>query len=37
VPDSLEDQAKYWKKYYNTVAGAGTVEHFIEANKGYDD
>lgn len=25
----LEGQAAYWKKYYNTVQGAGTVEHYI--------
>ena len=29
----LGDQAKYWKKYYNTELGRGTVEHFLEANK----
>ena len=28
----LEGQAKYWKKYYNTVKGKGTVKHFIEMN-----
>jgi len=25
----LESQAAYWKKYYNTIQGAGTVEHYI--------
>jgi hypothetical protein len=25
----LEGQAAYWKKFYNTVQGAGTVEHYI--------
>lgn len=25
----LEGQAAYWKKYYNTELGAGTVEHYI--------
>lgn len=25
----LEDQARYWKRYYNTVHGAGTVEEYI--------
>ena len=29
----LEGQAKYWKKYYNTVKGKGTVKHFMEMNK----
>lgn len=32
VPSSLEDQAAYWKKYYNTEAGKGTEEAFIQAN-----
>ena len=32
IPMSLEGRAKYWKKYYNTVAGKGTVEHYIKAN-----
>ena len=30
IPDDLQDQAKYWKEQYNTAAGKGTVEHFIE-------
>jgi len=30
--DNLEGQARYWKKYYNTYLGKGTVEHFMEAN-----
>lgn len=36
VPASLPDSgdvhglAEYWKKYYNTVSGAGTVQEFIE-------
>ena len=25
----LEGQAAYWKKWYNTAQGAGTVEHYI--------
>lgn len=29
IPDDLEGQARYWKKYYNTPAGAGTVEHYL--------
>lgn len=32
IPKSLEKQAAYWKKYYNTSAGAGTVEKFIDTN-----
>ena len=31
IPSSLEDQAKYWKRFYNTEAGKGTIEHFIGA------
>lgn len=31
--DNLNSQAKYWKTHYNTVAGKGTIEHFIEANE----
>ena len=30
--DNLEAQAKYWKKYYNTHLGKGTIKHFVEAN-----
>ena len=28
----LNSQAKYWKKYYNTELGKGTVKHFMEMN-----
>ena len=28
-----KEQAKYWKKFYNTELGRGTIEHFLEANK----
>ena len=34
--DDIEGQAKYWKRIYNSHLGKGTVEHFLEANKGYD-
>ena len=30
--DNLENQAKYWKKYYISDLGKGTVKHFMEAN-----
>lgn len=30
IPDSVEEQARYWKRVYNTPAGAGTVEHYLE-------
>lgn len=29
IPSSLEEQAKYWKKHYNTESGKGTVQDFI--------
>jgi len=29
----MQGQAKYWKKFYNTELGRGTIEHFLEANK----
>ena len=28
----LNSQAKYWKKYYNTELGKGTIKHFMEMN-----
>jgi len=30
--DNLEGQARYWKKYYNSDLGKGTIKHFMEAN-----
>lgn len=30
IPKTLEEQAEYWKKYYNTVSGKGTKEEYIE-------
>ena len=35
MPNSIEGQADYWKKYYNTEGGKGDPEHFIEACKKY--
>jgi len=32
IPELLEDRAKYWKKYYNTEAGKGSVEHYLRNN-----
>lgn len=29
VPESVHDQAAYWKRYYNTIHGAGTVEQYV--------
>ncbi len=31
IPDTIEEQADYWKKHYNTPSGKGTVEHYLEA------
>ena len=28
MPESLDEQALYWKKWYNTAKGAGTISHF---------
>lgn len=33
IPIDLKDRAKYWKKYYNTESGKGTIEHYIEMNQ----
>lgn len=35
VPDDLRGQAGYWKRYYNTRLGKGTVEVYIEKWKRY--
>jgi len=32
IPDTLVGRAEYWKRYYNSNKGEGTVEHFIQAN-----
>lgn len=28
IPSTVEGRAAYWKQYYNTSAGKGTVEHY---------
>ncbi|KAL9658426.1 hypothetical protein ABK040_005970 [Willaertia magna] len=33
IPTTLEGQAQYWKSYYNTDSGAGTVQYFIDCCK----
>ena len=30
--ENIEEQAKYWKRIYNTHLGKGTIEHFISKN-----
>ena len=32
IPSSMEGQARYWKRVYNSEMGKGTIEHFLEAN-----
>lgn len=34
IPTTLEGRARYWKIHYNTIKGKGTVEHYLELNKG---
>jgi len=29
IPHEIEKQAEYWKRYYNTSKGSGSVEKFI--------
>lgn len=31
IPTTREKRAEYWKKYYNTYLGKGTVEHYLSA------
>jgi len=33
--DDVKGLAAYWKKYYNTEYGAGTVEEFVEGYEKY--
>lgn len=35
IPDTLEGRAKYWKKHYNTTAGKGSAEEYLERVKQY--
>tara|TARA_R100000655_G_scaffold1920_5_gene7204 strand:- start:768 stop:1250 length:483 start_codon:yes stop_codon:yes gene_type:complete len=35
LPNTIEEQAKQWKRYYNTARGKGTPEKFIEIVKKY--
>ena len=34
IPKTKEQRAIYWKEYYNTNLGKGTIDHFLKANKG---
>lgn len=35
IPHTLQGYAEYWKKYYNTEKGKGTVQQFIDDYKFY--
>jgi len=35
IPSTLDGRAAYWKKWYNSELGAGTVEHYISAAHEY--
>ena len=35
IPLTIEERAKYWKEFYNTEAGKGTPEHYLEMNRVY--
>lgn len=34
IPENRREQAEYWKKYYNTSKGKGSVEKYLEAYQG---
>lgn len=31
IPETVEQQARYWKQYYNTPLGGGTQGHYVAA------
>lgn len=35
VPEGLEQQAEYWKRFYNTSAGKGTPEQYLASWRRY--
>lgn len=35
IPGDLQGRAAYWKKFYNSTAGAGTVEGYIKKVNNY--
>lgn len=35
IPDTLPEQAAFWKRVYNSAAGAGTAEKYIAAWRTY--
>jgi hypothetical protein len=36
LPTTLEERAKYWKKWYNSGKGKGTESHYIEIVEAYN-
>lgn len=36
IPKSYLDRAIYWKRFYNTEAGKGTIDHYITAVERFD-
>ena len=36
IPNNLLERAAYWKKYYNTEAGKGTVDHYLYAAETFE-
>jgi hypothetical protein len=37
VPPTVQGRSKYWKKFYNTSAGAGTPDEYLSNQKAYAD
>ena len=33
IPQTEEKRAKYWKKYYNSYLGKGTIAHYLDSIK----
>ena len=36
IPHSMPERAAYWKRFYNTIKGRGTVDHYVAANMGME-
>lgn len=37
IPNDIEQRAKYWKHFYNTEEGKGTVDHYLSNNFVFND
>ena len=35
IPSSLRGRAEYWKQFYNSMAGKGTVTHYLDSANTY--